>query len=127
MRYFKAVNKDDVTDEFYVSCNLDSFSPEYIQEKLGLLNCTLIEVGEQEFETMTQEENDYIINVGDSKDNLTPIDSAPDYESGVKKGEAYLEDWKYVELVYMPIDDDDTNTVVWFKARPEPDYGRNLK
>lgn len=127
MRYFKAVNKDDVTDEFYVSCNLDSFSPEYIQEKLGLLNCTLIEVGEQEFETMTQEENDYIINVGDSEDNLTPIDSAPDYESGVKKGEAYLEDWKYAELVYMPIDDDDTNTVVWFKARPEPDYGRNLK
>lgn len=127
MRYFKAVNKDDVTDEFYVSCNLDSFSPEYIQEKLGLLNCTLIEVGEQEFETMTQEENDYIINVGDSKDNLTPIDSAPDYESGVKKGEAYLEDWKYAELVYMPINDDGTNTVVWFKARPEPDYGRNLK
>jgi hypothetical protein len=124
MRYFKAVNKDDVTDEFYVSCDRDSFPVNVVQEHLGLFQYVLTEVGEQEFETMTQEENDYIINVGDSEDNLTPIDSAPDYESGVKKGEMYLEDWKYVELVYMPVDDDDTNVVVWFKSRPEPNYGR---
>ena len=119
MRYFKAVNKNDVTDEFYVSCNLDNFSPEYIQEKLGLFNCTLIEVGEQEFETMTQEENDYIINVGDSRDDLTPIDSAATYEEGVKKCKGYLDDgdFRYAELVYMPIDDDDINDVVWNGSR----------
>lgn len=113
MRYFKAVNKDDVTDEFYVSCNLDNFSPEYVQEKLGLFNCTLIEVGEQEFETMTQEENDYIINVGDSRDDLTPIDSAKTKEEAIKKAKLYLEDWKYSEVVYMPCDDDDINDVIW--------------
>lgn len=113
MRYFKAVNKDDVTDEFYVSCNLDNFSPEYIQEKLGLFNCTLIEVGEQEFETMTQEENDYIINVGDSRDDLTPIDSAKTKEEAIKKAKLYLEDWKYSEVVYMPCDNDDINDVIW--------------
>ena len=123
MKYFKAVNKNDVTDEFYVSCDRD-FTLERTQEFLGLWQYDLKEVGEQEFETMTQEDNDYIINVGDSEDNTTPIDSAPDYETGVKQCEAYLEDWKYVELVYMPCDDDDTNTIVWFKHRPEPNYGK---
>lgn len=117
MRYFKAVNKDDVTDEFYVSCDRDNFPVDVVQEHLGLFQYVLTEVGEQEFETMTQEENDYIINVGHEEDNLTPIDSAHTYEEGTEKCDKYLEDWEFVELVYMPQDDDDINTIVWFKSR----------
>jgi hypothetical protein len=117
VRYFKAVNKDDVTDEFYVSCDRDNFPVDVVQEHLGLFQYVLTEVGEQEFETMTQEENDYIINVGHEEDNLTPIDSAHTYEEGTEKCDKYLEDWEFVELVYMPQDDDDINTIVWFKSR----------
>lgn len=116
MKYFRVVNPDDITEEFYVSCSED-FEPERVKEQLGLEQYWLAECSKEEFEAMTQEVNDYIINVGHDEDSLTPFDSAHTYEEGIEKGEKYLEDWEFVELVYMPQADCDVNTVVWFKSR----------
>lgn len=65
----------------------------------------------------SQEVNDYIINVGHDEDNLTPFDSAHTYEEGIEKCEKHFEDWEFIELVYMPQENDDINVVVWFKSR----------
>ena len=119
MKYFKAVNKEDFEDVLYLSSNLDLNAKRFLEEKTRISDYgyELQECSQEEFEAMTQEENDYIINVGHDEDNLTPFDSAHTYEEGVEKGEKYLEDWEFVELVYMPCDNDDINTIVWFKSR----------
>lgn len=120
MKYFKAINKEDPEDILYLSSNIDLDEARTVEEilRIGNYGYDLVPCSEAEFETMTQEENDYIIYVGNTADDLTPIDSASTYEEGVKKGETYLdEDWKYAELVYMPCDEDDTNVIVWFKNK----------
>jgi hypothetical protein len=108
MKYFKAVNIDDVTEETYISCNCDV----NIESTEKLLGLKLVEVSQEEFETMTQEDNDYIINVGQTRDNLRPFDSAHTEDEAIKKAEQYTEDWKCVEVVYMPVDDDDINEII---------------
>ena len=119
MKYFRAVNKEDVCDVLYLSSNLDLNAKRFLEEKtrIGDYGYELQECSQEEFETMTQEENDYIINVGHEEDNLTPFASAHTYEEGAEKCEKYLEDWEFVELVYMPQDNEDINTIVWFKSR----------
>lgn len=57
--------------------------------------------------------NDYIIHVGHSKEDLNPFDSAHTPQEAVDKAKEYTEDWEYIEIVYMPVDDDDINEVVW--------------
>ena len=125
MKYFRAVSKTDIMDEFYVSCNKD-VAGDYAVELLGLDGYNLFECSKNEFDAMTQEENDYILYVGHSENDVTPFDSAPSYEEGICLGRKYLEDWEYVELVYMPngepsdcIGDDGLidEGVVWFKSR----------
>jgi hypothetical protein len=119
MKYFRAVNRDDVTDVLYLSSNLDLDAKRFLEEKtrIGNYGYELVECSQEEFEAMTQEENDYIINVGNFLDDLTPFASAHSYEEGVEKGEKLLEDWKFVELIYMPQDNEDINEVVWSKNR----------
>ena len=114
MKYFRAVNIDDVTDELYVSCNRD-FEAKTAAEHLGLAadGYLLVECTQEEFEAMTQEENDFIINVGQEKGNLNPFDSAHTEDEAIQKAEKYCEDWKCVEVVYMPCDNDDINEIVW--------------
>jgi hypothetical protein len=115
MRYFRVVNPDDATDEFYVSCSRDDFELEKVKEHLGLQEYWMEECPKEEYETMTDDTNDYIINVGQTRDNLQPFDSAFTEEEGIKKAKQYLEDWKCVEVVYMPCDNVDINTIVWKK------------
>ncbi len=112
MKYFRAVNKDNVTDEFYVSCNKD-FEVERAQEYLGLWQYQLTECSKEEYETLTQEENDYILNVGQTQELLAPFDSAHDLEEAQTKALELRKTWKCVEIVYMPVDNDDINEIIW--------------
>lgn len=114
MKYFRAVNQEDVTDVLYVSCNKD-FGSERAAEYLGIsaYGYTLVECTQEEFETMTQDVNDFIINVGQDRSNINPFDSAHTEAEAIQKAEQYCEDWKCVEVVYMPQDNDDINEVVW--------------
>lgn len=57
--------------------------------------------------------NDFIINVGQTSDNLQPAESARTEQEANKRAEELTQDYKYVEVVYMPVDDIDTNEIVW--------------
>ena len=115
MKYFRVVNPDDITDEFYVSCDHDDFSPESVKEHLGLQAYWLEECSKEEFETMTDDTNDFIINVGQTKDNLQPFASAYTETEAIEKAKEFLKAWKCVEVVYMPCDNIDINEIVWKK------------
>lgn len=55
--------------------------------------------------------NDYVINVGDGWDDLTPQQTFSTEQAAISTAKA-LHD-KCVEVVYSPCDDVDTNEVVW--------------
>lgn len=59
--------------------------------------------------------NDYIINVGQDRNNLTPFESAYTKEAGIERAKELCAEYKCVEVVYMPCDDVDTNDIVWSK------------
>ena len=115
MKYFKAINQDDQEDVLYLSssCDLDDAQVVAERTRIGNYGYTLVECTKEEFEVMTQEQNDYILNVGQDRSNLTPFDSAHTEEEAIKKAEQYCEDWKCVEVVYMPQDNEDINEIVW--------------
>lgn len=112
MKYFRVVNPDDVTEEFYVSCNKD-YEGDRVKEYLGLQAYWLEECTKEEFETMTQDVNDYILNVGQTRDNLNPYASAHDLEEAETKALELRKTWKCVEIVYMPCADVDVNQIIW--------------
>lgn len=55
--------------------------------------------------------NDYVINVGDDWDNLTPFETAPTEKEAVAVAEMLTA--KCVEVVYSPCDDIDVNEIIW--------------
>ena len=57
--------------------------------------------------------NDYILNVGQTQDELTPFASAATPAEAEKKALELRKTWKCVEIVYMPVDDDDINEIIW--------------
>ena len=66
-------------------------------------------------EEETKPANDYVINVGDSWDDLTPqetFSTEQDAISTAKTMSKVLYD-KCVEVVYSPCDDVDTNEIIW--------------
>ena len=66
-------------------------------------------------EEETEPTNDYVINVGDSWDDLTPqetFSTEQDAISTAKTMSKVLHD-KCVEVVYSPCDDVDTNEIIW--------------
>lgn len=87
------------------------FEPETIFEWLG--------IGDEEDEDDEGEEteptNDYVINVGDSWDDLTPQQTFSTEQAAISTAKAMskaLPD-KCVEVVYSPCDDVDTNEIIW--------------
>jgi hypothetical protein len=60
-----------------------------------------------------QTANDYILNVGQTQDELTPYASAATPAEAEKKALELRKTWKCVEIVYMPVDDDDINEIIW--------------
>ena len=68
-------------------------------------------------EEETEPANDYVINVGDSWDDLTPKETFPteqDAISTAKTMSQVLPD-KCIEVVYSPCNDVDTNEIIWRK------------
>ena len=115
LKYFRAVNQNDVTDVLYVSGTASGDTSEEVAQRLNLdkYGYVLVECTKEEFETMTQEVNDFIINVGQTKDNLNPFSSAHTEEEAVLLAKKYCEDWKCVEVVYMPCDNVDVNEIIY--------------
>lgn len=64
-------------------------------------------------EEETEPTNDYVINVGDSWDDLTPQQTFSTEQAAISAAKA-LHD-KCVEVVYSPCDDVDTNKLIWRK------------
>ena len=62
---------------------------------------------------MTDDTNDYILNVGQTQDELTPFASAFTKEAAIELAKEAGQYWKCVEVVYMPVDNDDINEIVW--------------
>ena len=68
-------------------------------------------------EEETEPANDYVINVGDSWDDLTPKETCSteqDAISTAKTMSQVLPD-KCIEVVYSPCNDVDTNEIIWRK------------
>lgn len=66
-------------------------------------------------EEETEPTNDYVINVGDSWDDLTPQQTFSTEQDAISTAETMskvLHD-KCVEVVYSPCDDVDTNEIIW--------------
>lgn len=87
------------------------FEPETVYEWLGIGN----EEDEDDEEEETEPTNDYVINVGDSWDDLTPQQTFPTAQAAISTAKAMskaLPD-KCVEVVYSPCDDVDTNEIIW--------------
>ena len=87
------------------------FEPETVYEWLG--------IGDEEEDEGEEEEteptNDYVINVGDSWDDLTPQQTFSTEQAAISTAKAMskaLPD-KCVEVVYSPCDDVDTNEIIW--------------
>ncbi len=87
------------------------FEPETIFEWLG------IDDEEDEEEEETEPTNDYVINVGDSWDDLTPQQTFPTAQAAISTAKAMSKALpnKCVEVVYSPCDDVDTNELIWRK------------
>jgi hypothetical protein len=117
MRYFRAVNMEDPTIELYLSCDHDDFEVEQIKQHLGLETYALTECSQNEYETMTQDVNDFIINVGVSRSDCGPFESAATESKAIKRAKELAEEYPCVEVVYMPQDDFDVNEIVWEQYR----------
>ena len=66
---------------------------------------------EDDEEEETEPTNDYVINVGDSWDDLTPQQTFSTEQAAISAAKA-LHD-KCVEVVYSPCDDVDTDEIIW--------------
>lgn len=72
---------------------------------------------DEDEEEETEPTNDYVINVGDSWDDLTPketFSTEQDAISTAKTMSQVLPD-KCIEVVYSPCNDVDTNEIIWRK------------
>ena len=68
---------------------------------------------EDDEEEETEPTNDYVINVGDSWDDLTPQQTFSTEQAAISAAKV-LHD-KCVEVVYSPCDDVDTDEIIWRK------------
>lgn len=64
-------------------------------------------------EEETEPTNDYVINVGDSWDDLTPQQTFSTEQAAISAAKAPHD--KCVEVVYSPCNDVDTNELIWRK------------
>ena len=115
MRYFRAVNPHNTNDILYITGPDETLDGQEVAKRLHLdrYGYVLIECTKEEFDAMTQEVNDFIINVGQARDLLHPFSSAHTEEEAVMLAKKYCEDWKCVEVVYMPVDNEDINEIIY--------------
>lgn len=62
----------------------------------------------------------YVVFAGKSCTEEEPMSAWPTEESAIEAGQALLDSklYKYVEVVYMPEEDNDINEVIWWGERP---------
>ena len=98
-----------------VSGNRDADTLEQVLERLQLAEYgyKLVECTKEEYDTMTQDVNDYILNVGQDRHHLDPYASARTEYEAIELAEKLRETWKCVEVVYMPCDNIDINDIIW--------------
>lgn len=113
MKYYKIVNKQDQEDVCYISADKGGDTLDVIQERLGLWQYNITECSEREFNVMTDGENDFIINVGPSRFEMEPWESAHTDKEGRERCVELSKEFRCVELVYMPVDNVDINEVVY--------------
>ena len=92
------------------------FEPETVYEWLGIDGEEDEDEEDEDDEgEETEPTNDYVINVGDSWDDLTPQQTFSTEQAAISTAKAMskaLPD-KCVEVVYSPCDDVDTNEIIW--------------
>ena len=88
------------------------FDADTVYERLGIDDDD-DEDEEDNEEEETEPTNDYVINVGDSWDDLTPQQTFSTEQAAISAAKA-LHD-KCVEVVYSPCNDVDTNEIIWRK------------
>lgn len=61
--------------------------------------------------------NDYVINVGDTRFAMEPVDSAATKAGAIAKAQEFAKAHRCVDVVFMPEDDIDTNDIVysWYR------------
>ena len=93
------------------------FDADTVYEWLGIEDEEDEDEDEEDEEEETEPANDYVINVGDSWDDLTPketFSTEQDAISTAKTMSQVLPD-KCIEVVYSPCNDVDTNEIIWRK------------
>lgn len=93
------------------------FDADTVYEWLGIEDEEDEKDEEDDEEEETEPANDYVINVGDSWDDLTPketFSTEQDAISTAKTMSQVLPD-KCIEVVYSPCDDVDTDEIIWRK------------
>ena len=113
MKYFKLTSKYDPEDVLYLSSTFDRDTPEAMQERLNLGRYEFQECSEREFKVATDDQNDFVINVGESRFAMEPYESAHSEKEGRERVDELHKSFKCVELVYMPQDNIDINEVVY--------------
>ena len=105
--YPDGIDKTDLNDLLW-------FDADTVYEWLGIDDEEEEEEDEEDDdgeEEETEPANDYVINVGDSWDDLTPQQTFSTEQAAISAAKA-LHD-KCVEVVYSPCDDVDTDEIIW--------------
>ena len=87
------------------------FDADTVYEWLGIDDEEEEDEEDDDEDEETEPVNDYVINVGDSWDDLTPQQTFSTEQAAISAAKA-LHD-KCVEVVYSPCDDVDTDEIIW--------------
>ena len=117
MKHYRAINKEDTTKVLYITVNETITTFEDLPEHVVLEDSGYIlsECSQNEIDRMTSNINDYIINVGQDKQDLGPFESAHTREEAIARAEKLSTEYPMVEIVYMPVDEYDINEIIWSK------------
>ena len=82
-------------------------------EDMAKANEFVAELDEEEEDAEPEDHYDWILNVGDQKDDLAVYMACPTKEEAIRYARKALSFWRFTEVVYSPEDDTDTDEVVW--------------
>ena len=74
----------------------------------------------EDFEEDEEPDCPYVVFAGKSCSEENPMSAWPTEDSAIEAGQVLLDSkfYNYVEVVFMPEDDDDINEVIWWGERP---------
>ncbi len=111
VKYFKAIHKDYPTDVLY----FESLAIDGVAEKVpfAAYGYALEEITEEEFLASDRDLGEFVINAGDYRTNMEPIETAETEAAAVARANALTTEYDCVEVVYMPEGNCDINEVIW--------------